>query len=398
MKRIYFLLLIASAGVFFACNKSTESKTANKDKPVIFYNMKPTASQSQDIDMSIMNWNDRTFFVGSDAIGGGILQAQMITDYFNNTDIALADRNGDGVIGYVLCIGDMGHTDSTGRTEGVRKALGTWNGSPAPKNTVEGRLKAGGKEFKVVELDGRTMTGTDGTTWNANAATDAMGNWATKFGTAIDLVISNNDGMAMGCLQASNYPAGVPIFGYDAIPDALEAIKQGKLTGTISQNADGQIAAVLQLFRNFFDGLSAAEAVESGFSRPDKYGNQISCGITYDPEHKTLTVPNLAVTKENCDVFSQQIRDGGIHQTDAEAKKILCNTRSASDLFFATKYIPALRHYAPLLNLNVTLIQGDGQNESTILDAFTNLGRYDGYMIAPLRSSSARDYIDKLKY
>ena len=35
------------------------------------------------------------------------------------------DRNGDGVIGYVLAIGDIGHNDSIARTRGVRKALGT---------------------------------------------------------------------------------------------------------------------------------------------------------------------------------------------------------------------------------------------------------------------------------
>ena len=35
------------------------------------------------------------------------------------------DRNGDGVIGYVLAIGDIGHNDSIARTRGVRSALGT---------------------------------------------------------------------------------------------------------------------------------------------------------------------------------------------------------------------------------------------------------------------------------
>ncbi len=35
------------------------------------------------------------------------------------------DRNGDGVIGYVLAIGDIGHNDSIARTRGVRTALGT---------------------------------------------------------------------------------------------------------------------------------------------------------------------------------------------------------------------------------------------------------------------------------
>lgn len=67
-------------------------------------------------------------------------------------------------------------------------------------------------------------------------------------------------------------------------------------------------------------------------------------------------------------------------------------------IFYATKYLSAFRYYAPLMNLDITIIQGDGQNESKALDAFTNLGRYDGFAVIPLRSTSSRDYTDKLKY
>ena len=48
----------------------------------------------------------------------------MVKDYIEK-NIDTIDRNGDGVIGYVLAIGDIGHNDSIARTRGVRKALGT---------------------------------------------------------------------------------------------------------------------------------------------------------------------------------------------------------------------------------------------------------------------------------
>ena len=48
----------------------------------------------------------------------------MVKDYIEK-NIDKIDRNGDGVIGYVLAIGDIGHNDSIARTRGVRKALGT---------------------------------------------------------------------------------------------------------------------------------------------------------------------------------------------------------------------------------------------------------------------------------
>ncbi len=48
----------------------------------------------------------------------------MVKDYIEK-NIDTIDRNGDGIIGYVLAIGDIGHNDSIARTRGVRKALGT---------------------------------------------------------------------------------------------------------------------------------------------------------------------------------------------------------------------------------------------------------------------------------
>lgn len=246
------VLAMAGSALFVGCGKQA-AKIQNKDKPLVFFNRQPSDPTSGEIDMASMNWNDKTYYVGFDAAGGGAVQGKLITDFLASADPAKIDRNGDGTIGYVLCIGDVGHNDSKARTAGIRQALGTWNGSTDPGTAKEGSVTVGGKTFKVVELEGKAMTGTDGSTWNANAATEAMGGWATKFGTAIDMVVSNNDGMAMGCLQASNYPAGVPIFGYDANADAIEAIGAGKLTGTVSQNVDAQATATLQVLRNLLD-------------------------------------------------------------------------------------------------------------------------------------------------
>lgn len=199
-------LAVAAAGLT-SCTKGNGNVVLNKDKPLVFFNRQPSDPTTGKIDEDSMNWNDKTYYVGFDAAGGGAVQGDLILNYLHSRDESI-DRNKDGTIGYVLCIGDVGHNDSKARTEGARRALGTWNGSTDPTNTKEGSITIGGKSYKVVELEGKAMTGTDGSTWNANAATDAMGGWATKFGDQIDLVISNNDGMAMGCLQASNFPKG----------------------------------------------------------------------------------------------------------------------------------------------------------------------------------------------
>ena len=374
------------------------SEVANKDKPLVWFNRQPSNSSTGELDKTALNFNKDTYYVGFDAAAGGAVQGQLITDYLAKADPAKIDRNGDGVIGYVLCIGDVGHNDSKARTEGIRKALGTWNGSTDPTNSKEGSVVVGGKTFKVVELEGKAMTGTDGSTWNANAATEAMGGWATKFGTQIDMVVSNNDGMAMGCLQASNYPAGVPIFGYDANADAIEAIGAGKLSGTVSQNVDAQATATLQVLRNLLDGLTGSDVYTKGISEPDQYGNQISAPVAYWADQKAVMAANSGVNSDNWQMYTAGTRDAGIKQSTAPAKKVLLTIYNAGDNFLSSSYIPALQYYAPLLNINLTIVQGDGQNESSCLDKFTNLSNFDAYAINMVKTNSASNYLDLLKY
>ena len=222
--------------------------------------------------------------------------------------------------------------------------------------------------------------------------------WATKFGDQIDLVVSNNDGMAMGCLQAANYPAGVPIFGYDANADAIEAIGAGKLTGTVSQNVDAQATATLQVLRNLIDGLSGNDVVTKGITEPDQYGNKISAEMEYRADTKALLAHNTGVNASNWQNYKAGSRDAGIKQSSAPKKKVLLTIYNSADNFLSSSYLPALKYYAPLLNLDMTVVQGDGQNEASCLDKFTNLQGFDAFAINMVKTNSGADYLDKLKY
>ena len=402
MKKIVLAMIgltMVTSMVFAAKPKKAKKvNVQNKNKPLVFFNRQPSDPTTGKIDTNAVNWNDKTYYVGFDAAGGGAVQGKLITDFLASADPSVIDRNGDGTIGYVLCIGDVGHNDSKARTEGIRKALGTWAGSTDPTVKKDGSVVVGGKTFKVVELEGKAMTGTDGSTWNANAATEAMGGWATKFGKAIDLVVSNNDGMAMGCLQASNYPTGVPIFGYDANADAVEAIGAGKLFGTVSQNVDAQAAGTLQVIRNLLDGLTGSDVYTKGFSEPDQYGNKITPEVQYKADQRGLFALNGPVDPSNWKSYTEGNRDKGIKQTKAEKKKVLLTIYNSADNFLSSSYLPALRYYAPLMGINLTIVQGDGQSEASCLDKFTNLKNFDAYAINMVKTNSAADYTDKLKY
>ena len=114
----------ASSGSGSASGSNAATEVANKDKPLVWFNRQPSNSSTGELDMTALSFNEDTYYVGFDANQGAELQGEMVLKYITD-NIDTIDRNGDGIIGYVLAIGDIGHNDSIARTRGVRSALGT---------------------------------------------------------------------------------------------------------------------------------------------------------------------------------------------------------------------------------------------------------------------------------
>ena len=259
-----------SAGTSEAASETSTADAgtvANKDKPLVWFNRQPSNSSTGELDMAALSFNDNTYYVGFDANQGAELQGQMVKDYIEK-NIDTIDRNGDGIIGYVLAIGDIGHNDSIARTRGVRAALGTGveadgaiNSEPVGTNTdgsatvvQDGSIEVNGKTYVIRELASQEMKNSAGATWDAATAGNAIGTWSATFGDAIDVVVSNNDGMGMSMFNAWSKANKVPTFGYDANADAVAAIAEG-YGGTISQHADVQAYLTLRVIRNALDGV-----------------------------------------------------------------------------------------------------------------------------------------------
>jgi len=113
--------------------------------------------------------------------------------------------------------------------------------------------------------------------WSRTEAYELMKKWHAKHGSKIDAVVSHNDGMALGALDYME-EAGIriPIIGVDAIPDALQAVKDGKLTATVFQNATGQAKMAVNLAINIAQNGQVA---------------------------KSYFIPYRLVTQENVDYF-----------------------------------------------------------------------------------------------
>ena len=382
------------------------STVANADKPLVWFNRQPSNSSTGELDMAALSFNEDTYYVGFDANQGAELQGQMIRDYIE-ANIDEIDRNGDGVIGYVLAIGDIGHNDSIARTRGVRAALGTGvevdgaiNSDPVGTNTdgsstivQDGTLEINGTTYTVRELASQEMKNSSGATWDAATAGNAINTWSASFGDQIDVIASNNDGMGMAMFNAWSSANSVPTFGYDANSDAVAAIADG-YGGTISQHADVQAYLTLRVLRNALDGVD----IDTGIGTEDDAGNVLSDDVFYyDEASRSYYALNVAVTEENYEDFldSTVTYAPVSNQLDATAhptKNVWLNIYNAADNFLSATYQPLLEKYDDLLNLNVDYIGGDGQTEANITNRLGNPDQYDAFAINMVKTDNAAAY------
>ncbi len=396
----------ASSGSGSTSGSNAATEVANKDKPLVWFNRQPSNSSTGELDMNALSFNDNTYYVGFDANQGAELQGEMVLKYITD-NIDTIDRNGDGVIGYVLAIGDIGHNDSIARTRGVRSALGTGveaNGAidsnPVGTNTdgsstivQDGTIDVGGTTYTVRELASQEMKNSAGATWDAATAGNAITTWSASFGDQIDVVVSNNDGMGMAMFNGWSQAQGVPTFGYDANSDAVAAIANG-YGGTISQHADVQAYLTLRVLRNALDGVD----IDTGIGTADDAGNVLSEDVyRYDEASRSYYALNVAVTAENYEDFldSTVTYAPVSNQMDAEAhptKNVWLNIYNSADNFLGSTYQPLLQKYDDLLNLNVEYIAGDGQTEANITNRLSNPSAYDAFAINMVKTDNAASY------
>ena len=410
MKKKIVLMLAAALSLSALSVGVSAEDVANSDKPLVWFNRQPSNSSTGELDMDALTFNDNTYYVGFDANQGAELQGTMIKDYIE-ANIDSIDRNGDGIIGYVLAIGDIGHNDSIARTRGVRKALGTAvetdgdiNTDPVGTNTdgsatvvQDGKLEINGKEYIVRELASQEMKNSAGATWDAATAGNAIGTWSSSFGDQIDVIASNNDGMGMSMFNAWSQENTVPTFGYDANSDAVAAIADG-YGGTISQHADVQAYLTLRVLRNALDGVD----IDTGIGTADEAGNVLTDDVyTYNADERSYYALNVAVTADNYQDFTDSTVvyapvSNQLDESTSPRKSVWLNIYNAADNFLSSTYQPLLQNYDDILNLDVEYIGGDGQTESNITNRLGNPSQYDAFAINMVKTDNAASYTSLL--
>lgn len=209
----YDVLLINVVDRFAASNMIETAVGANI--PIVFFNRKPVDDD--------LNRADNIYYVGAGPKAAGIEQAKIIINAYNENPHSI-DIDGDGVINYVLLEGEPSHQDSLLRTEWVIKTLQENN---IPINKLNGAIG----------------------NWERAQGSALMEEWLNNYDN-IDLVISNNDDMGLGAIDAierNNNIKGIKVVGIDGTKEALEAINEGKLLGTIESDKKEYAKAVVEI-------------------------------------------------------------------------------------------------------------------------------------------------------
>ena len=183
--------------------------------PVVFFNRQPV---EEDMD----RW-DQFYYVGVDAKETAILQGKMVVDLYRKQPEAV-DLNGDGVVNYVLLEGETSHQDSLIRTE--------WSIQT---------LKDGG--VPIEKINGGIAN------WERSQASALMEQWLTEYPDKIELVVSNNDDMALGAIDALEREeiTEINVIGIDGTIQGLEALENGKMLGTVYADKELYAGAIVEL-------------------------------------------------------------------------------------------------------------------------------------------------------
>lgn len=235
-----------------ASAQSVIEKAKKADIPLILFNKEGTKEA--------MSSYEKVWYVGTDSAESGIIQGEMmVADWNANADW---DKNGDGAVQYVMLQGEPGHPDAEART----------------RESVKAFVDAGITVEKLAHEADQN--------WSTQFGNDKLAAWLTSsFGKNIELVICNNDGMAFGAITAMK-AAGVrlPIYGVDALAQALTHIADGELDGTVLNDGANQGKATIDLAINAAMGKDVVEGT--------------AWSLTSDGS-KAVRIPYVAVTPEN---------------------------------------------------------------------------------------------------
>jgi len=219
--------------------------------PVVFFNKEPLAR--------VMASYEQAYYVGTVSKEAGVIQAELIAKHWAANP--QWDLNNDGVIQYAMLKGESGHPDAVARSNYVISTLNDMG-------------------YKTEQLY------FDSARWDTTMAKEKVDTWLSEpDGSKIEVVISNNDAMAIGAVESLKAAGktAIPVYGVDALEEALAMVRSGQLAGTVLNDAVNQAKATFEIARNLGEGKVAVK------------------GTKWKLVNKSVRLPYVGIDKSNLD-------------------------------------------------------------------------------------------------
>ncbi len=258
--------------------KTIIAKAKEKGLPLIFFN--------RSVDEEVIKSYDKCVFVGTNYEEAGIIQGELIGKYLTDNYQRL-DINGDGRISYVMFKGQQGNLEAESRTKlSVEVANRMLREAGKPELSFYDKNN---KDGYLVDQNG---------TWSNAAANNHMKTVLSAYsesgGNMVELVIANNDEMALGALAALeeagyNKPGGrmIPVFGIDATEGARAKISSGAMTGTVKQDGELMAKTIARVAENMLLGREPFTDIDEEMTV-----SEVRINIPYSPYAAEESDPN----------------------------------------------------------------------------------------------------------
>ena len=214
-----------------AYSKEVIDRIKEHNIPVILFNREPLTP------VPIQSYS-KALYIGTDSAQAGELQGRMLIDTWN-TSKTYIDKNGDNIMQYFMLEGESDNTEAILRT----------------KYSISTIDKVGIKTQQVA---------LESCNWREDLAYNATKSVFEKYKDQIEVIIANDDTMAIGAikaLQEYGYNNGdksktIPVVGVDVTPEAKELIEKGYMLGSVYQDARSYAEALYSCGMNMIGGKS----------------------------------------------------------------------------------------------------------------------------------------------
>lgn len=326
-------------------------KNEGKDKPVVFWN-REILNSDKTVDADTMKSYPNAYYVGIESAEGGRYEGKLAADYIiaqgkNEDGTWKADLNKDGKIGFAVILGEQGHADAEARTTWAPIYMnaylqayvdGTYDPTDSSKTISDSEINSkygknatghtrsaswpteiqnGTEQVKGAfgSGDASIIIGVStATSWDGESASTKLESLITGNQGQLDMVLSNNDGMAITIAKQPNFKASkAKIVGIDALADAITQIETNdQYIGTIKNDGKTQAKVVLDVERKLI-GTKGEDGKFTGQADPTKASelgglkvvqtkdewSANATSVWYESDVKAFRVHHAIVTKDN---------------------------------------------------------------------------------------------------